>query len=96
MIDQLSWLAIYPELILLVMACVILLVDLGVKSAGRGLTYGLTLFTLGWVAVVTASQAAGGQTIYGFGRMVVSEPMGNWLKCFAALALMATVVYGRP
>jgi NADH-quinone oxidoreductase subunit N len=96
MIDQLSWLAIYPELILLVMACVILLVDLGVKSAGRGLTYGLTLLTLGWVAVVTASQAAGGQTTYGFGRMVVSEPMGNWLKCFAALALMATVVYGRP
>jgi NADH-quinone oxidoreductase subunit N len=96
MIDQLSWLAIYPELILLVMACVILLVDLGVKSAGRGLTYGLTLLTLGWVAVVTASQAAGGQTIHGFGRMVVSEPMGNWLKCFAALALMATVVYGRP
>jgi NADH-quinone oxidoreductase subunit N len=96
MIDQLSWLAIYPELILLVMACVILLVDLGVKSAGRGLTYGLTLLTLGLVVVVTASQAAGGQTIYGFGRMVVSEPMGNWLKCFAALALMATVVYGRP
>ncbi len=96
MIDQLSWLAIYPELILLVMACVILLVDLGVKSAGRDLTYGLTLLTLGWVVVVTASQASGGQTAYGFGRMVVSEPMGNWLKCFAALALMATVVYGRP
>jgi NADH-quinone oxidoreductase subunit N len=96
MIDQLSWLAIYPELILLVMACVILLVDLGVKSAGRDLTYGLTLLTLGWVVVVTASQAAGGQTIHGFGRMVLSEPMGNWLKCFAALALMATVVYGRP
>jgi NADH-quinone oxidoreductase subunit N len=96
MIDSLSWLAIYPELILLVMACVILLVDLGVKSAGRGLTYVLTLLTLGWVAVVTATQASAGQTLYGFGRMVVSEPMGNWLKCFAALALMATVVYGRP
>ena len=96
MIDTLSWLAIYPELILLVMACVILLVDLGVTSARRTTTYVLTLLTLGWVAVVTASQAAGGQTIYAFGTMVVSEPMGNWLKCFAAIALMATVVYGRP
>lgn len=96
MIDSLSWLAIYPELILLVMACVILLVDLGVKSAQRTPTYVLTLLTLGWVAVVSASQAAGGEVIHGFGKMVVSEPMGNWLKCFAALALMATVVYGRP
>lgn len=22
--------------------------------------------------------------------------MGNWLKCFASLALMITLVYGRP
>jgi NADH-quinone oxidoreductase subunit N len=31
MIDNISWLAIYPEITLLVMACVIALVDLGVK-----------------------------------------------------------------
>jgi NADH-quinone oxidoreductase subunit N len=96
MIDSLSWLVIYPELILLVMACVILLVDLGVKSAQRTPTYVLTLLTLGWVAVVAASQASGGEVMHGFGGMVVSEPMGNWLKCFSAIALMATVVYGRP
>ena len=28
--------------------------------------------------------------------MVVSDPMGGWLKCFAALAVMVTLVYGRP
>jgi len=27
--------------------------------------------------------------------MVVSDPMGQWLKCFAALAMFATLVYGR-
>jgi NADH-quinone oxidoreductase subunit N len=96
MIDSLSWLAVYPEIILLVMACVIALVDLGVRSPGRTLTYVLSLLTLAWVAIVTGSQALGGETVYGFGKMVVSEPMGNWLKCFAALALMATLVYGRP
>lgn len=32
MIDNISWLAIYPEILLLVMACVIALVDLGVKA----------------------------------------------------------------
>jgi NADH-quinone oxidoreductase subunit N len=28
--------------------------------------------------------------------MVVSDPMGNWLKCFATVAMMVTLVYGRP
>jgi NADH-quinone oxidoreductase subunit N len=36
-----------------------------------------------------------GETLYGFGRMVVSDPMGNWLKCFATLAMMVCLVYGR-
>jgi len=96
MIDALSWFAVYPEIILLVMACVIALVDLGVRDRGRKLTYVLSLLTLAWVAIVTGSHALGGETVYGFGKMVVSDPMGNWLKCFAALTLMATLVYGRP
>ena len=29
------------------------------------------------------------------GGMVVTDPMGSWLKCFATLAMMATLVYGR-
>jgi NADH-quinone oxidoreductase subunit N len=40
--------------------------------------------------------ANGGQTIYGFGNMVVSDVMGNWLKFFATIAVMVTLVYGRP
>ena len=96
MIDKLSWIAVYPELVLLVMACVIALVDLGVKSPRRTLTYALTLLTLGAVAVMEASYALGGQTFYGFGNMVVVDPMGSWLKCFSSITLMITVVYGRP
>ena len=96
MIDKLSWIAIYPEIVLLVMACVIALVDLGVHSARRTATYVLTLLTLGVVAVLQALYATGGQTIYGFGNMTVSDPMSNWLKCFATLAMMVTLVYGRP
>jgi NADH-quinone oxidoreductase subunit N len=96
MIDKTSWITAYPEIILLVMACVIVLVDLGVKSAQRTLTYVMTLTTLGIVAVLQAAYATGGQTYYGFGNMVVSDPMGNWLKCFATIAVMVTLVYGRP
>jgi NADH-quinone oxidoreductase subunit N len=96
MIDKLSWIAVYPELVLLIMACVIALVDLGVKTPGRTLTYLLSMMTLAVVAAMEASYALGGQTFYGFGNMVVVDPMGSWLKCFSSITLMVTVVYGRP
>ena len=96
MIDSLSWITVYPELILLVMACVIAMVDLGVKTPLRGTTYALTLLTLAVEAVLEGVYASQGATVYGFGKMVVSDPMGNWLKCFASVALMISLVYGRP
>ncbi len=96
MIDSISWAVVYPELLLLGMACVIALFDLAVKTPLRGATFRLTLLTLGMVAVLEAVLASSGQVARGFGGMVVSDPMGAWLKCFAAVALMVTLVYGRP
>jgi NADH-quinone oxidoreductase subunit N len=96
MIDKLSWITIYPELVLLVMACIITLADLSPTDGRRTRTYILTMLTLAVVAALTGANAVAGQTIYGFGNMVVSDPMGNWLKCFATLALMVSLVYGRP
>ncbi|MFP5467036.1 MAG: NADH-quinone oxidoreductase subunit NuoN [Gammaproteobacteria bacterium] len=95
MIDNLSWVVAYPEILLLVMTCVIALLDLGVKTPMRGVTYVLALLTLVVVAVLTGNFAASGKTLTGFGGMVVSDPMGNWLKCFAAIAMIVTFVYGR-
>jgi NADH-quinone oxidoreductase subunit N len=96
MLDKLSLIVVSPEILLLVMACVIALVDLGVKTRLRGLTYGLTMATLALVAWFTADFAIRGDTLYGFGKMVVSDPLGNWLKFFATVAVMVTLVYGRP
>ena len=96
MIDNISWLAIYPEIVLLTMACVIALVDLGVHSARRTGTYVLTMLTLAVVAALQGMYATSGNTFYGFGNMVVSDAMGNWLKCFATVAMMITLVYARP
>jgi len=96
MIDKLSWISAYPEIILLVMGCVIALADLGVKTPRRTMTYVLTLLTLAVVALLQASYASSASTIYGFGNMVVSDQMGNWLKCFSTVAVMVTLVYGRP
>lgn len=42
MIDRYSWVAVYPELVLLIMGCVITLVDLGEKSRLRSTTHWLT------------------------------------------------------
>jgi NADH-quinone oxidoreductase subunit N len=95
MIDKLSWVAAYPEILLLTMACVIALADLTVKSPLRGATYVLTLMSLGAVALLLGMAAVSGTTTPGFGGMIVSDPMGNWLKFFATIAMMVTLVYGR-
>jgi NADH-quinone oxidoreductase subunit N len=96
MFEKLSIAAVYPEIVLAVMAIVIALVDLFVKCPRRTTTYALSLITIGVVAYLEAVTATQGQTVYSFGNMVVSDPMGSWLKCFAALAVMVTLVYGRP
>lgn len=96
MIDQFSWISIYPEIILAVMACVVMMVDLSVKSPLRTVTYALSLLTLAVLAILLALSASSESTVYGFGSQVVSDPMGNWLKCFASVAVFVTLVYGRP
>ena len=96
MIDKLSWITVYPEIVLLTMACIILLLDLGVKTPQRTVTYVLSLLTLAVIAAMEAAYAVGGQTLYGFSKMVVVDPMGSWLKCFASIAVMVSLVYGRP
>ena len=95
MIDKISWIVALPDLVLLGMACVIALMDLGVNTAMRGKTYVVTLMTLAVVAYLQADFALSGATLYGFGNMVVSDAMGNWLKCFATIAVMVTLVYAR-
>jgi NADH-quinone oxidoreductase subunit N len=96
MTQPLGWIAVYPEIVLLVMGCAITLIDLGVKSRMRDLTYVLSLLTLGGVAALCAWNASEGQTLYALGNLVVSDPLGNWLKCFATVAVMVTLVYSRP
>ena len=96
MIDKLSWISVYPEIILLVMGCIIAIADLSVSSPRRTGTYLLTLVSLAAVAALQVSYASSGVTVYGFGDMVVSDQMGNWLKVFATLAVMVTLVYSRP
>jgi hypothetical protein len=96
MMDKASLAVVAPEIFLLLMACVIAMVDLGVKTRLRNLTYGLTMLTLGLIAWYTGDLASRGDTAYAFNRMLVSDSMANWLKCFSAISMMVCLVYGRP
>jgi NADH-quinone oxidoreductase subunit N len=91
-----NWLAVYPEIFLLVMACVVALADLFVTDPRRTPTHVLTLLTLIGVGGMHWVLFNEGQTAYAMNRMVVTDPMGHLLALFAAIAVAVTLVYARP
>ena len=94
--NDMNWLAVYPELVLLGMACVVAMVDLWVTHPRRTPTYLLTQATLAVVAVMHWLYFDGGFTIYGMQHMVVTDPLGHLLGFFAALSVMVALAYARP
>jgi NADH-quinone oxidoreductase subunit N len=94
--NDMNWLAVYPELVLLGMACVVAMVDLWVTHPRRTPTYLLTQATLAVVAVMHWLYFDGGFTIYGMQRMVVTDPLGHLLGAFAAMSVMVALAYARP
>jgi NADH-quinone oxidoreductase subunit N len=91
-----NWSAVTPDIVLLVMACVVAMVDLWVTDPRRTLTYWLTLASVAVVGVMQLSAFNAGTTVYAAQRMVVADPMGHLLAAFAALAIIVTLVYARP
>src|SRR5574341_2420897 len=94
--NAMNWLAVYPEILLLVMACVIAVVDLFVTSPQRTPTYVLSLLTLLAVGGMHLAYYDGSVTLYAMQRMVVSDPLGHLLAFFATAAVLVTLVYARP
>jgi NADH-quinone oxidoreductase subunit N len=94
--NDMNWLAIYPEILLLAMGCVVALVDLWVTDEQRRPTYWLTQLTLVVVAGMHFSYFDAGLTTYAMQNMVVADPMGHLLAGFACVATMITLVYARP
>ncbi len=94
--NDMNWLAVYPQIVLLGMACVVALVDLWVTHPRRTPTYLLTQATLAVVAVLHWLYFDGGFTLYGMQRMIVTDPLGNLLGAFAAISVMVALAYARP
>ena len=94
--NQMNWLAIAPEVVLLVMALVVAMVDLWVQHPRRTPTYLLAQASLAVVAAMHLLRFDAGETFYAVQRMVVADPMGHLLAFFAALATMVSLAYARP
>lgn len=86
---------LYPEILLLVAASAILLIDMFLSDARRYITYLLSLATLigcGWMLLCDFNSGA---TVYTFHDMFVSDPMASLLKLFCCVAVGMTLVYSR-
>ena len=94
--NEMNWLAIAPEIVLLVAALVVAMIDLWVTDPRRTPTYLLAQASLAVVAVLHLLRFDGGETVYAVQRMVVADPMGHLLAFFAAVAMMITIAYARP
>ncbi len=84
----------YPELFLLVMACVILIADLFISDDNRIVTYGLTQATLAGCALLTFF-TGNAEPIYTFSGMFVDDLMADALKLLTCVAVITTLVYAR-
>ncbi|MFZ2651793.1 MAG: NADH-quinone oxidoreductase subunit NuoN [Burkholderiaceae bacterium] len=96
MTSLMNWQAVYPEIVLLVMACLVTLVDLWLSDPRKRVTYGLTQATLAAVAGLHLAAFNTGSTDYAMQRLVVADPLGHLLGFFAALAVMISLAYARP
>ena len=94
--NQFNWQAIYPEIVLLTMACVVALFDLWVTDPRRTPTYWLTQASLALVAFLHLKDFNEGLTDYAMQGMVVADPLGHLLGFFATVAVMISLVYARP
>jgi NADH-quinone oxidoreductase subunit N len=94
--NEMNWLAIAPEIVLLAMACLVAMVDLWVTHPRRTPTYLLAQASLAVVALMHLARFDAGQTFYAVQRMVVADPMGHLLGFFATVAVMVSLAYARP
>jgi len=94
--NLMNWQVVYPEIVLLAMACVIAVIDLFVTDPARRATFWLTQATLAAIALLHLQALNAGQSLYGMQGMVVADPLGHLLALFAALAVMVTLAYAQP
>ncbi|HEX5357020.1 MAG TPA: NADH-quinone oxidoreductase subunit NuoN [Aquabacterium sp.] len=93
--NNMNWLAVAPEILLLGMACLVTLADLFVTCPRRRPTYLLTMLTLAAVAGLHISYLDTSMSGYAMQGMLVTDAMGHLLALSATLAVMGSLVYAQ-
>jgi len=86
---------VYAEIVLLIGASAILLIDMFLSEGKRSITYVLSLLTLLVCGAISYMDFSSGATVYTFHGMFVSDPMANLLKMFTYLTVGMTLIYSR-
>jgi NADH-quinone oxidoreductase subunit N len=86
---------IYPEILLLIATCAILLIDMFLSEEKRHVTYLLSLATLAGCFLLSLADFRTGVTTYTFYNMFVSDPMSSLLKMCSCVAVAITMIYSR-
>jgi len=87
-----------PELLVLLMACVIMCVDLFLREERRGILHMLGMLTLVFAAIITLRLETGVSheaPLTAFNGMFVRDSMGDVLKLFAYGTLALVFVYAK-
>ena len=86
-----------PELIILVMACVVLMLDLAVSDRRQGIIHMVALLTLAFTAIVIMRGFAGEESgpMLAFNSTFLRDGMADLLKIFAIVTLGAVYFYAR-
>ena len=93
-LDALNIAITWPEIFLLVMACVVLVVDVFIEENRRNLTYSLSQLTLlVTAALITLGEAD--QRALAFSDMFVQDPLADTLKLFILAITFVIFVYSR-
>ena len=84
-----------PEIFLLVMGMVILVLDALSSDPRRTLAYGLSLFTLVGLMLLSGLQIVNGMIGASFSGLFVVDQLSYVLKIASYIAVFATLVYSR-
>jgi len=84
-----------PEILLLILAGTVLLIDAFSKSDTRHATFLLSLASLAILTVVSLIQWNAGVAGTSFGGLYVVDSLAHFLKVISYLAVIATLIYGR-
>lgn len=84
-----------PEILLLIFACAVLLLDAFDTSESRQSTFSLSMATLVLLTVVSLWQWSDGVQGTSFGDLFVVDSMSHFLKIVSYIAVAVTLIYGR-